>query len=88
MTASKDNGRPESSAKSANLALVREIAESFRRVRGDESYDEGIRTIWHQSKMRTEMLSWEDQKGTIMVAFVLLAVAGVLLGLGAGLLLW
>jgi hypothetical protein len=64
---SKDNGRPEPSALAANIALMREIAESIRRVRGDESYDgKGIRTIWHQGKMATEMLSWEDQKGNII----------------------
>lgn len=63
---SPDKGRPEPSAIAANIALVREIGESFRRLRGDESYSDGIRTIWHRGKMRTEMLSWEDQEGKIV----------------------
>ena len=63
---SSENGRPQPSAIAANLALVREIGESIRRVRGDETFDDqGVRTIWHQGTMRTEMLSWEDRDGAI-----------------------
>ncbi len=58
--------RESSNSRAANLSLTREIAESFRRVRGDESYDgQGMRTIWHQGKMRTELLSWEHQGGEL-----------------------
>lgn len=56
-----------SSSLTGNLSLLREIAESFRRVKGDEDYDaKGIRTIWHQGRLRTEMLSWEDREGQIV----------------------
>jgi len=61
------DGRGTSSAVSGNLAMIAEAAQSFRRVHGDESYDvKGVRTIWHQGKLRTEMLSWENKKGLIL----------------------
>jgi hypothetical protein len=50
-----------------NLAMVQEIAETFRRVPGDESFDAtGVRTVWHQGKLHTELLSWENKAGEIV----------------------
>lgn len=50
-----------------NRAMLEDLAKSFRRVRGDESFDDkGIRTVWHQGRLRTELLSWEDRKGKVV----------------------
>ena len=57
----------EATAVEGNRALLEEIARSFRRVRGDETFDDtGVRTIWHQGHLRTEMLSWENRGGSII----------------------
>jgi hypothetical protein len=40
---------------------------TVRRVEADESFDgEGIRTVWHQGRMHTELLSWENRAGLIV----------------------
>ena len=59
--------RGTNSAVQGNLAVIADAARSFRRVRGDESYDaKGLRTLWHQGKLRTELLTWENRKGYIV----------------------
>ena len=59
--------RGTNSAITGNLAMIADAAKSFRRVRGDESYDaKGLRTIWHQGSLRTELLTWESRKGRIV----------------------
>ncbi len=50
-----------------NLGMVADVARSFRRVRGDETYgNNGTRTLWHQGKLRTDLLSWETRQGVIV----------------------
>ncbi len=53
------SARPESTGDQAE-AILRDIGRAMRRVEGtDKSEKEGVRTVWHQSKLRTELLSWE-----------------------------
>jgi hypothetical protein len=55
------------SAVIGNLTMIADAARSLRRVRSDEEYDgKGLRTIWHQGKLRSEMLTWENKQGTIV----------------------
>ncbi len=62
-----DANARDSTAIEGNHALLEDLAKSFRRIRGDESFDdEGIRTVWHQGRLRTELLSWEDRKGRVV----------------------
>jgi hypothetical protein len=59
--------RSTNSAVKSNMDMIAEAAKSFRRVRGDEAYDaKGLRTIWHQGKLRTELLTWESKRGLIV----------------------
>lgn len=42
-------------------AILRDIGRAMRRVEGtNKTEKDGVRTIWHQSKLRTELLSWEN----------------------------
>jgi hypothetical protein len=41
-------------------AILKDIGRAMRRVEGtNKTEKDGIRTVWHQSKLRTELLSWE-----------------------------
>lgn len=47
--------------------VLESIANRFRRLRGDESFDtQGIRTIWHRGPQRTELLTWESKDGALI----------------------
>lgn len=52
---------------SHQYGVLTSIAERFRRLRGDETYDEnGVRTIWHRGPQRTELLTWENRDGGLV----------------------
>lgn len=41
-------------------AILKDIGRAMRRVEGtNKTEKDGVRTVWHQSKLRTELLSWE-----------------------------
>lgn len=47
--------------------VLETIANRFRRLRGDETFDtQGIRTIWHRGPQRTELLTWESKDGSLI----------------------
>ena len=48
---------------SSQLAVL--IAPSFRRIVANEEFKKGVRTIWHRGRINTDMLTWENQNGTI-----------------------
>ncbi|MCC6807112.1 MAG: hypothetical protein IT381_06790 [Deltaproteobacteria bacterium] len=51
--------RPSETADQAE-AILRDIGRAMRRVEGtNKTEKEGLRCVWHQSKLRTELLSWE-----------------------------
>jgi hypothetical protein len=39
--------------------ILKDIGRAMRRVEGTSPEKNGVRTVWHQSKLRTELLSWE-----------------------------
>jgi len=50
-----------------NVAVIEQIAESLRRVAGNEEYDaQGVRTLWHRGQMQSELLTWEHRDGRIV----------------------
>ena len=55
------------SADAGHDSVVESIAQRFRRLRGDETFDDaGVRTIWHRGPQRTELLTWENHDGHIL----------------------
>lgn len=46
--------------------ILRDIGRALRRVEGTVKTDRsGLRVVWHQSKLRTELLSWENSDRTL-----------------------
>ena len=49
------------------LGVIEEAANSVRRMQANEDFDkDGLRTIWHRGRKRTEMLSWENRDNEIV----------------------
>ncbi|HKI87049.1 MAG TPA: hypothetical protein VKA53_09915 [Thermoanaerobaculia bacterium] len=47
--------------------MIEDAADSVRRMQANEEFDkDGLRTIWHRGRQRTEMLSWENQTNQIV----------------------
>lgn len=43
-------------------AILRDIGRSMRRVKSKDTRDKaGLRVVWHQGKLRTDLSSWEDE---------------------------
>jgi hypothetical protein len=43
-------------------SILRDIGQSLRRVKGKPDLDaKGLRAVWHQGKLRTDLMSWETE---------------------------
>ncbi len=49
-----------------SVGILRDIGRSLRRVKGKDTFGkDGLRVIWHQGKLRTDLSSWENDKQEI-----------------------